>query len=57
LKGFTYANLGLTEGLPDYYQTAFHSVDYVRKHWAEGFSSFHHAATGNAGQDVVVLVK
>ncbi len=56
-KGFTYANLGLTEGLPDYYQTAFHSVEYVREHWTEGFTSFHHAPTGNAGQDVAVLVK
>ncbi|MGI8603918.1 MAG: class I SAM-dependent methyltransferase [Verrucomicrobiales bacterium] len=55
-KGYAYANLGLTEGLPGYYQSAFHSADYVRKHWGSGFAALHHAPAANGAQDVAVLV-
>ncbi len=32
-RGFVYTDLGKTPTLPDYYLTAFHKHDYVRRHW------------------------
>jgi SAM-dependent methyltransferase len=37
--GFFYSGAphGSTEGLPDFYQTSWHTHDYVRKHWGKKF--------------------
>jgi SAM-dependent methyltransferase len=32
-RGFLYFNNGLTPGLPEFYQTTFHTHDYVRRQW------------------------
>jgi len=36
-KGFYYRATGKTEGLPDFYQTAYHSPDYIRAQWSRYF--------------------
>lgn len=36
-KGFYYRATGKTEGLPDFYQTAYHSSDYIRAQWSRYF--------------------
>ena len=38
-KGFFYVSekVSTTDGLPDFYQTAFHSHDYIRRVWGEYF--------------------
>ncbi len=36
-KGFWYSKGSGTDGLPDFYQTAFHSHDYVRQEWSRFF--------------------
>ena len=37
-RGFCHANCGLTSGLPDYYQTSFHTEDYIRRRWSKFFN-------------------
>jgi SAM-dependent methyltransferase len=54
-RGFCYAACGATAGLPDYYQTSFHSRAYVELHWSELFHIRRIVALG--GQDVVVCEK
>jgi SAM-dependent methyltransferase len=34
-KGFLHFNNGLTEGLPEFYLTTFHTHDYIRSRWAD----------------------
>lgn len=36
-RGFVYLKTGETAGLPEFYQTAFHSRDYVERVWSEYF--------------------
>lgn len=36
-RGFAYANVGDTDGLPEFYQAAFHTHEYVREHWSKTF--------------------
>lgn len=46
------------DGLPDAYQTAFHTKKYVEREWSRYFKVLEHLDQGMAGgQDVVVLVK
>jgi ubiquinone/menaquinone biosynthesis C-methylase UbiE len=33
-NGFLYFNNGVTEGLPDFYLTAYHTHEYIREHWS-----------------------
>jgi SAM-dependent methyltransferase len=35
--GFYYAVAAGTDGLPDFYQTSFHSEQYIRHHWSDYF--------------------
>jgi SAM-dependent methyltransferase len=35
--GFVYAETGRTPGLPEFYQTAWHAPEYVRRRWGEFF--------------------
>lgn len=46
------------DGLPDFYQTTFHTVDYVQRHWGRYFSIVEHIEGGlNGHQDMVVMRK
>lgn len=46
------------DGLPDFYQTTFHTTDYVRRHWGRYFSVVEHIEGGlNGHQDIVVMRK
>lgn len=36
-RGFYYGRFGKPDALPDFYQTAFHTHDYIRARWAEHF--------------------
>lgn len=57
-KGFVYKVSKATEGLPDYYQTAMHTHDYVRKHWAGYFEILDFVPLGMGNhQDFVVCRK
>lgn len=55
LQGFCYAHCGNTAGLPEYYQTSFHSEEYIRQHWASYFHIRRVVPIGH--QDVVVCDK
>ncbi len=59
-KGFFYSdfgfNYGRSIGLPDFYQTAFHSHDYIRREWAKYFDIVDIKALGmSQHQDTVLL--
>jgi len=59
-KGFCYIheNVSTTDGLPAFYQTAFHSHDYIRRVWGEFFEVVAiepHAVDGHS--DLVILKK
>ncbi|MEO8809644.1 MAG: class I SAM-dependent methyltransferase [Rhodanobacter sp.] len=46
------------DGLPDFYQTTFHTADYVKRHWGRFFSVIDHIEGGlNGHQDIVVMRK
>lgn len=46
------------DGLPDFYQTTFHTVEYVRRHWSRHLDVVEHVEGGlNGNQDIVVLRK
>ena len=46
------------DGLPDFYQTTFHTVEYVREHWGRRFTILNHREGGLGGhQDLVVMQK
>lgn len=54
-KGFYYGGAGRTAGLPDFYQTTFHTPEYVRTNWSEFFEVIdicERAVDGH--QDIVV---
>lgn len=46
------------DGPPDFYQTTFHTVDYVRRHWGRYLPVVEHIEGGlNGHQDIVVMRK
>jgi 2-polyprenyl-3-methyl-5-hydroxy-6-metoxy-1,4-benzoquinol methylase len=46
------------DGLPDFYQTTFHTVDYVQRHWGRYLAVLGHIEGGlNGHQDIVVMRK
>jgi ubiquinone/menaquinone biosynthesis C-methylase UbiE len=46
------------DGLPDFYQTTFHTADYVKKHWGRFLPVVDHVEGGlNGHQDIVVMRK
>jgi SAM-dependent methyltransferase len=51
--GFCHVKCGSTSGLPDYYQTTFHSHDYIRRRWSTFFNIKTIAPLGD--QDAVLL--
>jgi SAM-dependent methyltransferase len=57
-KGFYYFPYGGTDGLPTYYQAAWHTRAYVEKVWSKYFKIIEHTASGIAGhQDLVLCLK
>ncbi len=53
--GFYYAHAGDTEGLPGFYQVAYHTPDYVRRRWSEFFDIVDVQECGlDNHQDIVV---
>lgn len=55
--GFAYLQLGSTAGLPDFYQTAYHSPRYVRERWGQMFEIETILPAGVGNQDLVVCRK
>jgi SAM-dependent methyltransferase len=57
-KGFYYLYVGNTLGLPEYYQAAFHTNDYIQKKWCHYFKILHIGKRAiNNHQDAVVCEK
>lgn len=61
-KGFFYSDFGTNYGrsinLPDFYQTSFHSHDYIKREWGRWFEVMDtQAAILDGCQDVVLLRK
>jgi len=57
-KGFLYAKGFGTQGLPDFYQTAYHAAAYVSSRWQHGFRLVFQLPRGiNNHQDAYVLVR
>ena len=53
--GFFYYRNGTTEGLPEYYQTAWHTEEYVREQWGRFFKIRKHKKQGiNNHQDLIL---
>ena len=61
-KGFLYLT-GVTgklrlNKLPDFYQSAYHTKDYIRREWSSYFNIINHIERGiNTHQDAVILQK
>jgi SAM-dependent methyltransferase len=56
--GFAYIDAGGTDGLPDFYQTAFHTPEYVQDTWSEFFEIVEIVEQGvDNHQDIVVCRK
>lgn len=57
-KGFIHFNNGLTPGLPDFYQTTFHTHDYIRHRWADYLKLISIESRGILGrQDAILCTK
>jgi ubiquinone/menaquinone biosynthesis C-methylase UbiE len=57
-KGFYYKNFGLTDGLPEFYQTAFHAHEYIRREWSSYFDVIAISTLGlDNNHDTVLLQK
>ena len=57
-SGFYHHQVNPTAGLPDFYQAAFHTPEYVRSHWSEYFEIIEVLERAvDDGQDIVVCRK
>jgi len=57
-KGFHYQHAGDTEGLPDFYQAAFHTPAYIRSRWSDYFDILGiHERVMDDHQDIVLCRK
>lgn len=56
-KGFYYHPYGSTDGLPDYYQAAWHTRSYVEKAWSGFFEIVDFVPSGIAGHQDLVLCR
>lgn len=57
-RGFVYGGGRLTSGLPDFYRSAFHSNEYVSKHWGKILDVLEFRPRGLLGdQDLVICRK
>jgi SAM-dependent methyltransferase len=57
-KGFFYQNTRAIDGLPEFYQTAYHTHEYIRREWSRYFEvvAVHSKGVGNH-QDAVLVRK
>ena len=55
--GFVYAKTGATPGLPEFYQTAWHTPGYVRRRWGEFFEVIDIVPVAIDGQQDAVLCR
>lgn len=54
--GFAYRTGAVTEGLPEFYMVAYHSIDYIREKWAPWFEVIaHHPRCIDGAHDAVAL--
>ncbi len=44
-------------GLPDFYQTTFHTLEYVRRHWRRYLSGVGHIEGGVDGHQGIVVMR
>ena len=56
-KGFHYFPYGGTEGLPDYYQAAWHDRSYIDRVWSEYFEVLEQVPGGIAGHQDLILCR
>jgi SAM-dependent methyltransferase len=56
-KGFHYFPYGSTEGLPEYYQAAWHDRAYIDRVWSEFFDIIGHTPGGIAGHQDLILCR
>jgi SAM-dependent methyltransferase len=56
-KGFHYADMGATEGLPEFYKASFQTPDYVKREWARYFDVLAVYPKGICQNQDAVLVK
>jgi ubiquinone/menaquinone biosynthesis C-methylase UbiE len=56
-KGFYYSTDAGTEGLPDFYQTSFHTEDYIYTHWGKFFEIIKIVKRGIAGHQDLILCR
>ena len=57
-NGFLYKAFAATDGLPDFYQVAYHTLDYIKEKWQPYFDVLAVVERGIAGrQDAVLLRK
>lgn len=55
-RGFAYRTGEVTDGLPDFYMVAYHSIEYIRQEWAPWFEVLdHHPRCVDGAHDAVVL--
>jgi SAM-dependent methyltransferase len=55
--GFFYGKFGRTSGLPDFYETAWHSHDYIRNQWSRFFDIVHIEPRGLEGMQDIALCR
>jgi SAM-dependent methyltransferase len=56
-KGFYYHPFGSTDGLPDYYQAAWHTRPYVERAWSEFLDVIEFVPAGISGHQDLVLCR
>ena len=58
-KGFYYpnSNIGTTKGLPSFYQTSYHTKEYVINKWSKYFDVISYQEDGIGKSHDVVLLK
>jgi SAM-dependent methyltransferase len=54
-SGFAYATIHPTPGLPDFYQTSFHTEEYIRDRWSTYGNIIAAVEHGLEGQDVAII--
>lgn len=56
-RGFFYQQIGQVEGLPEFYQNAYHSLDYIRAQWGRYFDVLHIVESLVGGHQDAVLCR
>jgi hypothetical protein len=56
-RGFYYHPFGSTDGLPDYYQAAWHTKAYVERVWSEFLEIVEFVPAGISGHQDLVLCR